>query len=184
MRMSNLASIVFACSIPLFSTLSFAQAPSDDGRCDVLSDSTPSLYGLCIAYWATQENGNSEASSKILEKYNNRKSDANPVDPDMPGLVACPCWTADQLSEWESRARPTISCSQEPDASGGIISAWTASGESDRLETYAGTYYSCLRSLDSTTAGDDETYLLRTDLDVTTYNSCLTDLSTLDACNF
>ena len=54
MRMSHLASIVFACSISFFSTLSFAQPAADDGRCDVLSDRTPSLYGLCIAYWATK----------------------------------------------------------------------------------------------------------------------------------
>ena len=66
MRMSHLASIAFACSISIFATASLAQQSSNDGRCDVLSDdATPSLYGLCIAYWATQENGNSEASSKI-----------------------------------------------------------------------------------------------------------------------
>ena len=97
MRMSHLASIAFACSISLFSTASIAQPPADDGRCDVLSGYTPGLYGLCVAYWATQENGKSDASSKILEKYN-EKRDLENDDPNMPGL--CPCWTADELGSW------------------------------------------------------------------------------------
>ena len=101
MRMSHLASIAFACSISLFSTVSFAQSPAEDGLCnELLHGDTPSLYGLCIAYWATQNNGNSDASSKILEKYVARKSGS---DPDMPGL--CPCWTATQLETWEGEVK-------------------------------------------------------------------------------
>jgi len=144
--MSHLASIAFACSISLFSTASFAQQPSNDGRCDVLSDATPSLYGLCIAYWATQENGNSDASSKILAKYNDRKSDG--IDPDMPGLVACLCWNADELVSWEDAAKEsgqTVTCSIETDQDGvGETFYWLADGGANgSLQVHRGTYLSC-----------------------------------------
>ena len=121
MRMSHLASIVFACSISLFSTLSFAQSPAEDGLCDALHGATPGLYGLCVAYWATQDNGKSDASSKILEKYTQKQTD---TDPGMPGL--CPCWTADELLSWETGVNGA-SCYQN-NGSDESATGWYANG--------------------------------------------------------
>ena len=112
MRMSHLASIAFACSISLFSTASFAQSPSDDGLCDELHGATPSLYGLCIAYWATQSNGNSDASSKILEKYTEKQQIHG--GPDMPGLEPCGCWTtAAKLDSWKNNLTVPTKCEKD-----------------------------------------------------------------------
>ena len=74
MNKSYLLGIAFACSISFIPTASFAVPPSDDGRCDVLLGSTPGLFGLCMAYWATQANGNGQASSKILENTTEKSS--------------------------------------------------------------------------------------------------------------
>jgi hypothetical protein len=104
MNMSKLYlfGVAFACIISLISTASYAQSPSSEILCDELRDATPSLYGLCVAYWETQgiENpGEPPANAKILERY---RAKMKPGDPDMPGLPSgsdCPCWSDDQFSE-------------------------------------------------------------------------------------
>jgi hypothetical protein len=164
MRISHLASIAFACSISLFPTASFAQAPADDGRCDDLSDYTPGLYGLCVAYWATQENGNSEASSKILEKYVARQSEAN-GDPDMPGL--CPCWTADELESWESGISGTTTCYGD---FGVEYAGWLTDSGSDWVYAYEGDF-SCHVAISGSTAISRDI----ANLDPISFQSCFND---------
>jgi hypothetical protein len=173
MRMSHLASIVFACSISLFSTASFAQSSSNDGRCDVLNDATPkatpSLYGLCIAYWATQENGNSTASSKILEKYNNRKSNVDPVDPSMPGLCPATCWTAAELDELKVRYNNNT-C----DRTDNVVS-WI--GNEVRLEANKGIIpYSCFVSSNDITGPERFDDMLDLDVSATCYDEVVENL--------
>jgi hypothetical protein len=78
----------------------------NEGICDSLIGSSPSLYGLCLAFWAqgcepdwSMENpfeSCSAGSQTILDLYASR---ARPSDPPMPGIQApCPCWSSEELA--------------------------------------------------------------------------------------
>ena len=171
MRMSHLASIAFACSISLFSTASFAQPPADDDRCDALSDSTPSLYGLCIAYWATQENGNSEASSKILQKYTEKQTGE---DPDMPCLVPCPCWDAAKLGTWKAAVGEDVGCGEVDN-----VLYWEDSNLYSNVQSSI-VNSTCYASVPSYINGDDGNYdILDEMLDKCSAEACFNSLSSI-----
>ena len=179
MRVSHLASIVFACSISLFSTLSFAQSPVDDGVCDVLVGETPSLYGLCIAYWATQDNGNAVASSKILSKFTEA---SGPEGPGMPGL--CPCWSETELEKWKGKvANNGDYCDPEIPANGTLY--WGTVNGSNSLQTSDVGGYICKTSIsgDLTENGlpinrPNSTGAIELE-DEFTYEVCFTSLSSI-----
>jgi len=80
--------------------------PVNEAVCDSLIGGTPSLYGLCLAFWAqhcepnwTQDNPFEDCSSgsqQILDLYAKR---ALPGDPPMPGIQEpCPCWSSEELA--------------------------------------------------------------------------------------
>ena len=102
MTLSRLLGVAFACTISLTSTSSFAAPPSSEELCNDLLGFTPSLYGLCVAYWETAEVtpnlDEPPANAKILEKYREKKKEG---DPDMPGLATdsgCPCWSVEEFN--------------------------------------------------------------------------------------
>jgi hypothetical protein len=90
-------------------TVFVAQAPPpEEGICDHLSNYTPGLYGLCVAFNEAQDcvpdynlvdpfEGCTPAAEKILEVYNRKKLSG---DPDMPGVVpgACRCFDQEMVS--------------------------------------------------------------------------------------
>jgi len=101
MTLSHLLGTALACSLLLFSTAPNAQQPSSEGQCDELIGLTPSLYGLCLAYWATHDEAvgtdKPPANRKILERY---RAKMQPGEPDMPGLdIPCPCWSELELTD-------------------------------------------------------------------------------------
>ncbi|EGR3070285.1 hypothetical protein DMW20_12045 [Vibrio parahaemolyticus] len=115
--MKCLRVILFSFTVSFFSSTLLAEevgtpdgyTPSNEGVCDVLIQSTPGLYGLCVAFCEAQDHFDesvpvtqdeveqyvSEArrANQIYENYNKRK-DIN--DPEMPCVVIqneqCPCW--------------------------------------------------------------------------------------------
>ena len=80
---------------------------SDQQACEALlgPDVTKGLYGLCVAYTAVDidqlmpiEERGAARNAKILEMYNKRKSEDDPVMPGTePVEASCPCWTADEI---------------------------------------------------------------------------------------
>lgn len=89
--------------------------PSNEDVCDVLLDSTPGLYGLCLGFCEAKDITDetvpiSEAeanallvtvpSGSMLKAYNAKKGEG---DPDMPCIeveAACPCWSNEELDKW------------------------------------------------------------------------------------
>ncbi len=89
------------------------ETPANEDVCDELIESTPGLYGLCVAFCEAQDceatfdpdSGEvtfdpdcKPSSAKLLANYNKRMA---PDDPSMPCvnvvLGGCPCWTEDEL---------------------------------------------------------------------------------------
>lgn len=166
MTFNRLLVVAFISASVLFFKATFAQSPSDDGRCDILLDATPSLYGLCLAYWATQGNGNSNASSNILAKYVEKY---NPdVDPYMPGL-GCPCWTPEELVSWESNRTGGLSCLQDSTQAGWFdntgYAVWTYMDASD------GPYH-CQANAPSPGSGLPAIYRVEEDITEIEFNAC------------
>jgi hypothetical protein len=108
----KLLTILFVCMI---ATLSFniqaktpdGEVPANEGVCDELTGATRGLYGLCVAFCEAQDcemdfslddpfENCQASSSKILDNYNRKKTDA---DPEMPCVVqsSCPCWSNAEL---------------------------------------------------------------------------------------
>lgn len=95
---------VVAC---LFSSSLSAQAligetPGGESVCNGLTDATPGLFGLCVAYCEAKNCDEAEYESKscrkILDNYN-RKMIID-IDPAMPCLSQppeCPCFTMEQV---------------------------------------------------------------------------------------
>ncbi len=109
--------VSFVTMVIILSPTAIAQTtdgvtPANEGVCDVLTDATPGLYDLCVAFCEAQDIGDVETaitegdlaafeaarpSGAILEAYNRSKNEA---DPDMPCVLAaesCPCWSAEEL---------------------------------------------------------------------------------------
>ena len=111
---------VLALTFPLTAPIS-AQTPDEakpaqEGVCDVLQESgtTKGLYGLCVAFCEAQDTTSisdpiteeeleaieaSAPSGKILEKYNQKKSDTDPAMPCVKVEEACPCFSDAELDE-------------------------------------------------------------------------------------
>lgn len=100
--------------------------PAEDGMCDVLTDATPGLYGLCVGMCEAQDceaelnpfTGKVDfdpscnpSSEQLLANYNRL---AGPSDPGMPCVkIACPCWTEaemENIAGGEIRDRPFDRC--------------------------------------------------------------------------
>jgi len=91
--------------------------PAEESVCDPLTDATPGLYGLCVAYCEAHDadllslygdpNELNMPNRRILANYNKKKKESDPAMPcaleadveDPEPELACACWTADQLEE-------------------------------------------------------------------------------------
>lgn len=109
------ALLILAVSSPTFSQTPDGVTPAGENVCDPLTDATPGLYGLCVAYCEAHDadlfspGGNLEElkmpDQRILANYNRKKKETDPAMPcvlDESGddpLEECPCWTAVQLEE-------------------------------------------------------------------------------------
>lgn len=51
----------------------------------------PGLYGLCTAYWSTDDEGD---KAQILSNFERKAGEDGPT---MPGLLTCPCWDHEAL---------------------------------------------------------------------------------------
>jgi hypothetical protein len=75
-------------------------AGSTAGICDVLSDATSSLESLCVNYCVLHDCVNSDdpECDNLLANYDRHREDG---DPDMPCLATCPCFTAEELRNFQ-----------------------------------------------------------------------------------
>lgn len=96
-----------AVSEPVMAATADGETPANEGTCDILkTNTTPGLYGLCVAYCEAQDLdivGDKEApNNKILANYRKKMQLG---DPDMPCLkIPCPCWSDAELAAITSRA--------------------------------------------------------------------------------
>lgn len=96
-----------ATSAPVMAATPDGETPANEGTCDILkTNTTPGLYGLCVAYCEAQDLdivGDKETpNNKILANYRKKMQLG---DPDMPCLkVPCPCWNDAELAAITSRA--------------------------------------------------------------------------------
>ena len=100
-----LFAVVFATfGMPANAQTPDGQTPAEESVCDVLSDATPGLQGLCNAFCEAQDADIGYISGDILAKASharllanyNKKKQAG--DPDMPCLrSACPCFDSQDI---------------------------------------------------------------------------------------
>ena len=128
------------------------ETPANEDVCDDLIDSTPGLYGLCVAFCeaqdceATIDPGNGEvtfdpdcrpSSAKLLANYNKRMA---PDDPSMPCVNAvwggCPCWTEDELDLVADAPSPM--CFLFPGAFSNLFGPDAQTGEPDIVQAVPG----------------------------------------------
>lgn len=98
--------LLIAASSSLFAA--DRRTPANEGICDPLTDATPGLYGLCVAYCEainlpedlsdpTALESLAIQGQKLLRNYDRKKTED---DPDMPCVVYdainCPAWTYEQ----------------------------------------------------------------------------------------
>lgn len=109
------ALFIMVISSPAFSQTPDGLTPAEESVCDSLTDATPGLYGLCVAYCEAHDadlfspHGNPDElkmpDQRILDNYNRKMKESDPPMPcvlDESGddpLEECPCWTAVQLEE-------------------------------------------------------------------------------------
>ena len=107
--------LVLAITSPVFSQTPDGLTPAEENVCEPLTEATPGLYGLCVAYCEAHDadlispqGDPSELKmpdQRILNKYNRKKKESDPPMPcvlDESGddsLGDCPCWTAVQLDQ-------------------------------------------------------------------------------------
>lgn len=108
-------SLMLAMISPAFSQTPDGLTPAVEDVCDPLTNATPGLYGLCVAFCEAHDadliasHGDLDEprmpDRRILDKYNSKKKESDPPMPcvlersgDDP-LEECPCWTAVQLEE-------------------------------------------------------------------------------------
>lgn len=78
------------------------ETPANEDVCDELKDSTPGLYGLCVAYCeAPGSDKSDDAKANLLNSYNKKMIEG--VDPTMPCLASlpeseCPCFTYEEVA--------------------------------------------------------------------------------------
>ena len=81
-----------------------APVSAEASECDILTDATPGLFGLCTAYCDAQncdqyaEGDEPRSCTRLLANYDRKKTGS---DPDMPcneSAVSCPCWGMDELT--------------------------------------------------------------------------------------
>jgi len=110
---SGLVCVVLAMfALPATAQTPDGMTPAEEGMCDVLSDATPGLYGLCVGMCEAQDceaeinpstglvdfNPSCNPSSEqLLANYNKLRG---PTDPRMPCVkTACPCWTEAEIDK-------------------------------------------------------------------------------------
>lgn len=107
--------LILAITSPAFAQTPDGLTPAEENICDPLTEATPGLYGLCVAYCEAHDaelissQGDPDElkmpDQRILDNYNRKRKESDPPMPcvldDNGGdpLEECPCWTAVQLEE-------------------------------------------------------------------------------------
>lgn len=98
-RTSMIAAAILSLvtALPAYSKTPDGLTPAEESVCDVLSEATPGLYGLCVAYCEAHDadlislygdaNELPVRDRKILDNYNRKKKAS---DPDMPCVLKEP----------------------------------------------------------------------------------------------
>ena len=104
----SLLALVALAPVTLWAQTRDGATPAEEEVCDALSDATPGLYGLCVAYCEAQDcdsvdlaiSGQCRApNQRLLDHYEKKRQSEDPPMPCLtPAPDPCPCFSREDLS--------------------------------------------------------------------------------------